>query len=112
MRNGRLVPGVPVTGKYLLKKNGERFFSAEFLHRQKRGFEVPVQDWFKGPDQNETRERLAGNESPLRDYFRQDALAQIVEHARLDRVSAWRAWSLLVLQEWLQQAGSRTSAVT
>lgn len=109
--NGRLVPGVPVTGKYLLKKNGERFFSSEFLHRQKRGFEVPVQDWFSGPQRDEMRERLIGRDSPLLDYFQYEPLQHLVDQASRDRVSAWRGWSLLVLEEWLQQVGSGQSVI-
>ncbi len=103
LQHGRIVPETPVTGKYLLKRNGERFFSKEFLHRQKRGFEVPVQDWFGGPRGDELKERLLGHHSQLLNYFHRDSLQRMVNQASRDRISAWRGWALLVLEEWLQQ---------
>jgi asparagine synthase (glutamine-hydrolysing) len=103
---GRLVPGEEVVGKYLLKKAAGRFFSSEFLHRPKRGFEVPVQDWFTGTHKNEFNERLTGADSPLLDYFQHAGLTQLVNDAGQSRVNAWRGWSLLVLEEWLQQANA------
>ncbi|MEO6324794.1 MAG: asparagine synthase (glutamine-hydrolyzing), partial [Thermoanaerobaculia bacterium] len=55
------VPLDALTGKYLLKKNGERFFSQEFLHRKKRGFDVPIKDWIAKTARDETRERLVAS---------------------------------------------------
>jgi asparagine synthase (glutamine-hydrolysing) len=36
-------------GKYLLKKLAERYFPAEFVHRRKMGFGIPLSDWLRGP---------------------------------------------------------------
>ena len=108
VRPERLRPGAPVIGKYLLKKNAERFFPQDFVHRPKCGFEVPVQDWFRGPYAGELTERLTGPGSPLRDYFRPESLQSLVTDATHDRPAAWRGWALLVLEEWLRQ--SRVSA--
>jgi asparagine synthase (glutamine-hydrolysing) len=102
-KGGRIAQGAPVIGKYLLKKNGERFFSHEFLHRNKRGFEVPVQDWFCGAGGDDLRDRLTGPESPLLEFFQQSPLEQICQNASHDRLCAWRGWTLLILQEWMQQ---------
>jgi asparagine synthase (glutamine-hydrolysing) len=111
----RLTPGAHGTpdalvGKYLLKRNAERFFSPEFLHRPKRGFEVPVREWFGGSFSGTLRERLAGADAPLTNYFEPVVLAMMVDDAATDRPAAWRAWTLLVLDEWLRQdAASKTS---
>jgi asparagine synthase (glutamine-hydrolysing) len=96
-------------GKYLLKRAAERFFPPEFLHRPKRGFEVPVRDWFSGPYERELSERLTGPQSCLLKFFRRDALDSLAEAARSDRPAAWRAWTLLVLEEWLSQADKRSA---
>ncbi|MEQ9409400.1 MAG: asparagine synthase (glutamine-hydrolyzing) [Fuerstiella sp.] len=114
--NGRLetLQSPPdVTGKYLLKQNAARFFSHEFLHRQKRGFEVPVRNWFAGPHRTELNDRLNGANSELGEYFQSEAVGRLVASAGEDKVAAWKAWSLLVLDEWLrQQRSSVTSCQT
>jgi asparagine synthase (glutamine-hydrolysing) len=103
-----LRPGEPVTGKYLLKKNAERFFSQEFLHREKRGFEVPVRRWFAGPYREELRGRILDPAGPLSDLFQRECLTGILDGAADSRLDAWKAWSLLVLAEWCgQRTGSR-----
>lgn len=92
-----------VTGKYLLKQNALRFFSAEFVHRPKRGFEVPIRNWFAGLHREQLQERLLSTNSRLHELFCPEALQSIVTSAARDKVAAWRAWSLLVLDEWLSQ---------
>jgi asparagine synthase (glutamine-hydrolysing) len=37
------------TGKYLLKKLAERYFPADFVHRPKMGFGIPLAEWLRGP---------------------------------------------------------------
>ena len=104
--NGRLETlqsPTDVTGKYLLKKNAEQFFSDDFLHRRKRGFEVPIQSWFAGPHQDELHDRLRGANTNLSEYFAPDAVDGLVGAASQDKVAAWKAWSLLVLDEWMKQ---------
>ncbi|MEL6106164.1 MAG: asparagine synthase (glutamine-hydrolyzing) [Planctomycetota bacterium] len=101
--NGRvetLFDATKVTGKHLLKKNAERFFSREFLHRPKRGFEVPLRNWFAGTQREMLRERLLGSDSHLAEYFEPVALASLVDAAAHDKKNAWAAWSLLVLEQW------------
>lgn len=104
--NGRLETlqsSTEVTGKYLLKKNAEQFFTHDFLHRQKRGFEVPVRHWFAGPHRDELHDRLQGADSNLAEYFAPESIGRLVDAASQDKVAAWKAWSLLVLDEWMNQ---------
>ncbi len=37
-------------GKYLLKEYAKRYFDDEFIYRQKKGFPIPLYDWYKGED--------------------------------------------------------------
>jgi asparagine synthase (glutamine-hydrolysing) len=106
-----LTPGRPLVGKYLLKKNAERFFSHDFLHREKRGFEVPIRHWFAGQYREELEQRLAGSQSRLHDFFAGPQLQAVIEQGRANRMGAWKAWSLLVLEEWLEQASETRNAV-
>ena len=97
-----------VVGKHLLKENAGQFFSREFLHREKKGFEVPIRNWFAGPHRGELQDRLNGSDSELSEYFAPNAVRRLVDAASTDKVAAWKAWSLLVLDEWLR---SRQSSV-
>ena len=109
--NGRLntlQSSTDVTGKYLLKKNAEQFFSSNFLHRQKRGFELPIRNWFAGPHQAELRDRLNGKNTNLDEFFCSEPVGQLINAAGENKVAAWQAWSLLVLDEWLEQHKQRS----
>jgi asparagine synthase (glutamine-hydrolysing) len=45
-------------GKYLLKKVAERYFPADFVHRPKMGFGIPLAAWLRGPLRKVLRETL------------------------------------------------------
>jgi asparagine synthase (glutamine-hydrolysing) len=45
-------------GKYLLKKLAQRYFPAEFVHRRKQGFGIPLATWLRGPMRNVLRATL------------------------------------------------------
>jgi asparagine synthase (glutamine-hydrolysing) len=87
-------------GKLLLKKNLEKYFPKEFVHRPKMGFAVPVSDWFGdgGSKQNEIRERLLDNQNGFSEFFNRESLEQIANGNH-----AGQQWLLLFMQEWLQQ---------
>ena len=109
--NGRLETlqsPLACVGKYLLKRNAQRFFPNEFIHRGKRGFEVPVCNWFAGPHKAQLQDRLCGANAHMLQYFALPAVEHLVQQAGHDKVAAWKAWSLLVLDEFLsQQTSSR-----
>jgi len=100
------VPLESAVGKYILKKNAERFFPRDFLNRPKRGFDVPIRMWLAREAADETRERLTQS-SRLRDLF-EPAVIDGMLATESDRARhGWRLWALLVLDEWLAQAAAR-----
>lgn len=110
--NGRLetlVSAKASVGKYLLKKNAERFYNRDFVYRNKRGFEVPIRNWFAGPHKSELTDRLCGVDNRMAEFFQPDAVRQLVHQSGHDKVAAWKAWSLLVLDEWLSQQSESKS---
>ncbi|MCU1349572.1 MAG: asparagine synthase (glutamine-hydrolyzing), partial [Acidobacteria bacterium] len=94
-----------MTGKYLLKKNAERFFSPEFLNRRKRGFDVPIRNWLSRGAHDETRERLRGS-SRLGELFAPELIDEMLESEQSRAAHGWRLWALLFLDEWLAQHDS------
>jgi asparagine synthase (glutamine-hydrolysing) len=89
-------------GKYILKRNAERFFPTEFLHRPKRGFDVPIRRWLGDLAHGDTRDRLLGS-AALREMFEpQHIEGMLIDSAAAAR-NGWRLWALLFLDEWLSQ---------
>jgi len=108
--NGGLLPeDTPLdsfAGKYILKKNGERFFPPEFLNRRKRGFDVPIRNWLSRDAKDETRERLLGSQR-LSDLFAPELIDEMSRSEGSRASHAWRLWALLFLDEWLAQHDAR-----
>jgi asparagine synthase (glutamine-hydrolysing) len=97
----------PDTGKYILKKTAQRFFTPEFLNRKKMGFEVPIRSWFAGESRAWIRERLLAREGALGAWFEPAAIERLLSPPGGEQPNHLRVWSLLVLQEWLQQNAER-----
>jgi len=86
-------------GKYLLKKLAEKYFPADFVHRRKMGFGVPVDAWLRGP--------LKGIlEATLRDRSLMAPMDETVVGVKLDEFlggvgdHASRMWLLLMYGSW------------
>jgi asparagine synthase (glutamine-hydrolysing) len=91
-----------MVGKYLLKKNAERFFPQDFLHRRKRGFDVPIRNWLARGAHDETRERLTGS-ARLGALFAPELIDEMLRSEESRAAHGWRLWALLFLDEWLAQ---------
>jgi asparagine synthase (glutamine-hydrolysing) len=104
-----------MTGKYLLKKNAERFLPPELVNRKKRGFDVPIRNWLSrgaAPGRtDETRDRLLGSDR-LGVLFAPELIEEMLRTEESRSAHGWRLWALLFLDEWLaQQASSRREAL-
>jgi len=101
-RSSTKQPLQDIVRKYILRRNGERFFSNEFLYRRKMGFEVPVRLWFRQQDS-----RLAALlEQPSDQFcrlFQLPYVYRLLEEHRAGTDHAWRLWSLVFLEEWFRQ---------
>ncbi|MFN8009328.1 MAG: asparagine synthase (glutamine-hydrolyzing) [Terriglobia bacterium] len=89
--------------KHLLKRSLAKSLPSDILHRQKMGFGVPLNHWFRGPLQNFARETLLSEKSLGRGYFEPKQINQLVsEHADGKKDHAYKIWNLLVLEVWHQ----------
>ncbi|MGO9485445.1 MAG: asparagine synthase (glutamine-hydrolyzing) [Rhodomicrobium sp.] len=87
------------TGKYLLKKLAEKYFPADFVHRPKMGFAIPLAAWLRGP----LRPVLEGT-------LRSPDLMAPLSMAAIDRTldnflcgngsHEHRLWALLMFGQW------------
>lgn len=90
--------------KRVLKKYLESGYPRDFVHRRKRGFSLPLASWFgdAGGLQRALTESLTGQSSRVAEYFRREALRELLaEHLR-DGSHARALWSLFFLETWLQ----------
>lgn len=89
-------------GKYLLKKLAERYFPADFVHRRKMGFGIPLGDWLRGPLRNVLRETL------LDDKLMAPLSAMVIERTLREFEAGShqhesRLWALLMFGVWRRQ---------
>jgi asparagine synthase (glutamine-hydrolysing) len=90
------------TGKYLLKKLGEKLLPREIVHRPKQGFFPPLTEWFAGRLKKEAQAALASLDR--RGLFRAGALQALSqEHYAGRRNHSGRLWALFVLESWLRR---------
>ena len=88
-------------GKYLLKKFAENIIPNEIIYRKKKGFPVPIAQWFKGELYDKTREILLDEKSLNRGYFNKGYIENILNrHKNGKEDLSRRIFSLLNLELW------------
>ncbi|HEX7008747.1 MAG TPA: asparagine synthase-related protein, partial [Phycisphaeraceae bacterium] len=98
-RDGRYV------GKRVLKRVLEREFPHAFVHRRKQGFASPVTPWMT-PGRAGRRlleAMLADPACRLGEFFRIEAIRDLLAAHGPQQNHAGRLWLLLVLGRWLQR---------
>jgi len=87
-------------GKLLLKQLLEKNFPADFVHRRKQGFAVPLTKWFanEGELRAVLEEKLLSPQSVLTSYFNAAEIRNLLESRHTGGL-----WLLLFLEEWLEQ---------
>ena len=75
------------------------------LDAPKRGFNLPLEDWFRGELQGYAREVLLDPRTTERNYFRRAAVERLLdEHLDSVRDNSGKLWNLLVFELWHRQA--------
>lgn len=87
--------------KWLLKRAFKDDLSDKVVNREKQGFSVPVDEWFRGELREFAREKLIA--LGAREPFDQTGLeTQFSEH-QSGRDHGYRIWDLVVLEEWYER---------
>jgi asparagine synthase (glutamine-hydrolysing) len=72
--------------------------------RGKKGFGIPIRDWFKGRLTDYVRETLLSPDARSTQWIRPAAIARLLEdEARGGRDLSRKIWSLLVLEHWCRE---------
>ena len=90
--------------KYLLKKIGERLLPADILYRPKRGFSLPLREWFCGELRSYVESVLLVPHAKIYGFLKKEAVEAILDdhvRRRLDRTQM--IFALLCLEIWLRK---------
>jgi asparagine synthase (glutamine-hydrolysing) len=90
--------------KLVLKRAVADLLPSPILQRPKRGFGVPINQWFRGPLAEPTRALLSDKRFSERGWLDAAAVQALVdEHRRGRRDHALRMWSLMMLELWCRR---------
>ncbi len=88
-------------GKYVLREMLTRRMGARVAHRRKKGFDVPLDAWFRGPLREMRREVIEGDDAAISAWIAPADVRRIArEHDRGLRSNGRVLWALLTLELW------------
>ena len=89
--------------KALFKSAMEPYLPAELLYRPKKGFSLPVDQWFRNDLRELAYDTLLSRGAMERGLFRREYVRRLLdEHSGLACDHHHRLWVLLMLELWFQ----------
>jgi asparagine synthase (glutamine-hydrolysing) len=87
--------------KHLFKKAMTGMLPREIVHRQKMGFGVPIDRWFRHELKDLATDTLLSPRALTRGYFKPEAVRRLIEEHASGR-AFWhhQLWNLLMLEFW------------
>jgi asparagine synthase (glutamine-hydrolysing) len=92
-----------VTTKYIFKKAMEGILPNEILYRPKRGFAVPLSQWFRGQLGSFMRDLLLSRRSLERGMFNKTYLERLIEMNDRGRQLDLQLWTLITFELWCRR---------
>jgi len=88
--------------KPILRELAKKHLPAEVAKAPKRGFEIPIHEWLRGPLKNYARESILTQNSIIGDIFNRTRLQKFLESPGSHPIDQWskRVWNLLCLSLW------------
>ena len=94
--------------KFLLKRALRGVLPDSILDRPKKGFGVPVAEWFRGPLREQMLDVLSPDRMSREGFFRPDAVRSLVhEHLAGRADNRKQLWTLFAFEMWLQGYDTR-----
>lgn len=91
-------------GKQILRDMMARYIPDDITKAEKQGFSSPDASWFKGESIDFVRDRLFGNGARIYDVLDRGTIEELVgEHLRGEQNRRLLIWSLLNVNEWMEQ---------
>ena len=93
-----------LTTKYILKKLLTDLLPKEILYRKKKGFHVPIREWFRNELSDYLRDILLSQSFKERGYFNSEYVEQLIEkHQAAVSDYSHPLWALLNLELWFRR---------
>jgi asparagine synthase (glutamine-hydrolysing) len=91
-------------GKWILREAMGSVLPPSILHRTKKGFPMPAENWLRRELRDFVRDTLLATNSACREFFDPQAVEEIVCLQEKGRFSGYQeVWSLLVFESWHKQ---------
>ena len=101
------------TGKLALRRAFAAELPSEVAGRGKRGFGVPLADWFRGELRPLARGLLLDEHARSRGWFRPEAVERLLEEHAAGRADhGHRLWTLTMLELWQRTHAEAAASVT
>ncbi|HEV2140651.1 MAG TPA: asparagine synthase-related protein, partial [Candidatus Dormibacteraeota bacterium] len=93
--------------KFLLKRALGGILPERILKRPKKGFGIPVADWFRGPLREQLEAALAPSRVKREGFFKPAAVDALVhDHLAGTVDNRKQLWTLFAFQKWLEGYGA------
>jgi asparagine synthase (glutamine-hydrolysing) len=90
--------------KYLLKKVMERYLPPEVIYRSKKGFPVPIAQWFRNGLHELASDTLLSPHAKVGAYLSRDCIEKMLLWHKSERSDlSDELWGLLVLEYWFRE---------
>jgi len=87
--------------KFLFKRALRGVLPDHILNRRKKGFGIPVAEWFRGPLKDQMMSALAPDKVRREGYFEPPAVAQLIaDHLGGRRDNRKQLWTLFAFEQW------------
>jgi asparagine synthase (glutamine-hydrolysing) len=86
--------------KWILRETFGNLLPSEILNGKKKGFEVPLDRWVKGPLRSEITETLSSLDSVFID---RNQVMKLLKKDNIKEVPSSLIWSLFVFQKWMEK---------
>ena len=87
-------------GKYILKRAVEPYLPHDVIYRNKMGFGVPIDHWFRGELKGMAYDVLLSRRAIERGYFRRDYIEGMLDRHQKGAKWHYHIWNLLMLEFW------------
>jgi asparagine synthase (glutamine-hydrolysing) len=87
--------------KFLFKRALRGILPDHILNRRKKGFGIPVAEWFRGPLKDQMMSALAPDKITREGYFEPAAVAALIDdHLGGRRDNRKQLWTLFAFEQW------------